>query len=241
MCHDLFFMWSGTTKKETVISFAYNTTHSRKHQGTYLSRLIGQQCALRCLFPLSAGLKLREVSVIVPLHLQVENSGFPCGGGRNKMSIKNLQNTVTDSAQLLFHLGPVVFDDRDVFLVALALLLLFNGGNNPPRGPPRSNHVLVRHRQQVPLLHCKLSDVHSLGHLFHGLYHLIIPLRLLRKLRYVNILFSGFRRHISHLLSPPWNKNKTIKNQNLFNQKKRKKEKKEEHTDNKKPFADQNN
>ena len=65
------------------------------------------------------------------------------------------------------HHFAVLLDALDVLLVALALLLLLDGRDDPPGRPPGANHVLVGHRKQVPLLHGQLLVVHHLRHLFH--------------------------------------------------------------------------
>ena len=50
-----------------------------------------------------------------------------------------------------FYLLPVLLGELLLLLAALGLLL--DGGDDPPGTPPSAHHVLVRHRQQVPLLH----------------------------------------------------------------------------------------
>lgn len=77
-----------------------------------------------------------------------------------------------------------------VLLVPLALLLLFNAGNDPPRGTASTNDVLVRNRQEVPLLHRQFLIMHQFGHLLHLVHHFIVPLCLLGQLGHVDTLFA---------------------------------------------------
>jgi len=77
------------------------------------------------------------------------------------------------------HHFAVLLNALDVLLIALALLLLLDGRDDPPGRPPGANHVLVGHGQQVPLLHRQLLVVHHLRHLFH-LLNLRTPARAAR-------------------------------------------------------------
>uniref|UniRef100_A0A7C8YZQ6 Uncharacterized protein n=1 Tax=Opuntia streptacantha TaxID=393608 RepID=A0A7C8YZQ6_OPUST len=76
-----------------------------------------------------------------------------------------------------------------MILIAPAFLFLLNRGNNPPRSPPCTNHILVSNRQKVPLLYGKFLSVCHLCNFLHELHHFFIPLRLLGQLGHVNIFF----------------------------------------------------
>ena len=58
------------------------------------------------------------------------------------------------------------------------------------RGLPRADHILVRHGEKVLLL-----ALHRRRDLLHELYHLLVPLGLLGKLRHVHVLFASRRCH----------------------------------------------
>ncbi len=70
--------------------------------------------------------------MVVALHLQVEDFGFSRGRGRDEVRVEKIENTVTLSIELLFHLGSVIPDSSHMLLIAFALLLLLDGRNDPP-------------------------------------------------------------------------------------------------------------
>jgi hypothetical protein len=56
-----------------------NNNNNRQHAGTsrtHLSRLVRQQSALSSFLPLSPGLKLGKIPVIITLHLEVKYLGL---------------------------------------------------------------------------------------------------------------------------------------------------------------------
>merc|ERR1719284_1482936 len=75
-----------------------------------------------------------------------------------------------------------------LLLVALGLLFLLHAGDDPPRCTSTTDGVLVRHRQQIPLLHRKFRWL--LPDPLHVLCHLIIALRLLGEFRKVDVLLA---------------------------------------------------
>lgn len=72
------------------------------------------------------------------------------------MLIQDAENVFANLCQLLLDLLAVLLDEGDLGLIALGLLLLLNGGDNTPRRPASTDDVLVRYRQQIPLLHGQL-------------------------------------------------------------------------------------
>mmetsp|Transcript_2923 Transcript_2923/g.5010 ORF Transcript_2923/g.5010 Transcript_2923/m.5010 type:complete len:233 (+) Transcript_2923:722-1420(+) len=123
------------------------------HKSDVLCCLVGKQRVLGCLFAICTGLELGQVAVVVALHLQVEDLALASGCSGDEVLVKELQNAGTDVAQLLLHQLAVRADALHVVLIALALLLLLYAANDPPRSPAGSDHILIRHRQQVALLH----------------------------------------------------------------------------------------
>ena len=57
-------------------------------------------------------------------------------------------------------------------VAALCLLLLLDAADDAPACSPRADHVLVRHRQQVALLHRQLNV--KAGHVLHVVHHLCV-------------------------------------------------------------------
>jgi len=95
-----------------------------------------------------SGLEFGEVSVVISLHLVVENFGFlRCGVG-DEGFLNDAKDVVTDFDEFGFDLGLVVLDD--FHLVAIALL--FDAGNDAPRCSSGSDDILVGNAQQVAFL-----------------------------------------------------------------------------------------
>ena len=89
------------------------------------------------------------------------------------------QHVIADLPQLLLDLLPVFFGHLLLLFAPLGLLL--DAGDDAPRGTTRADHVLVGHRQQVPLLVAELDA--QLGHVLHGRRHVVVAFRLLRQLQ----------------------------------------------------------
>ncbi|KOM58246.1 hypothetical protein LR48_Vigan11g128000 [Vigna angularis] len=89
--------------------------------------------------------------VVIALHLEVEDLRIVGGSRGNKARVEELENTVANVGELGLNLGSVVADDGDVILVVAALFLLLDRGDDAPRGAPRSDHVLVGYKEEIPL------------------------------------------------------------------------------------------
>ena len=133
------------------------------------------------LFAIGASLELRQVAVIIALHLEVEDLGVAGGGGGDESGVKGLEDSIADVGELRLDLGSVVPDHGHVVLVAVALLLLLDRGDDAPQGLPRADHVLVRDREKVGLLDDDLLAFHHRRDLLYELHHLLVPLGLLGK------------------------------------------------------------
>lgn len=59
------------------------------------------------------------------------------------MGIKKLEDTITNLSELNFNLSTVILDECDTVLVATALFLLLDGGNDAPRGTAGTNKILL--------------------------------------------------------------------------------------------------
>lgn len=114
--------------------------------------------------------ELSQVTVVVTLHLVVEDLGLAALGGLDEVLVQNLEDVVTDLGQLGLNLLAVLLDQSDLRLVAFGLLLLLDRGDNSPRSTAGTDDVLVGNRQQIPLLNGELhisrgNDLHVLDHL----------------------------------------------------------------------------
>ena len=90
-----------------------------------------------------------------------------------------------------YHLS-VLANASNIILVALALLLLLDAGDDPPRGTTSADNVLVRHRQQIPLFHGKLLVMDQLSNFLHLFNHLVVPLGLLGQLGHVDTFLAVY-------------------------------------------------
>ncbi|BAT14387.1 Os11g0546750, partial [Oryza sativa Japonica Group] len=139
--------------------------------------------------------------VVVALHLEVEDLGLGGAGGGDEVGVEQGQDAVADAGELGLDLAPVGADGGGVGVVPAALLLLLDRRDDPPRRAAGADDVLVRHGQQVPLLHRELLPAggapRRARHALHVLHHLLVPLRLLRQLRLVHALLPRRlrRRH----------------------------------------------
>ena len=112
---------------------------------------------------------LSQVPVVVALHLVVEHLTLLRIGVGDQLVLDDLQNVTADVLQLRLDLALVRLDQRE--LVRLAFLL--DGRNHTPRRAAGTDDVLVRHRQQVALLHRQLLRL--LRHCLHVVDHLVEP------------------------------------------------------------------
>mmetsp|Transcript_4000 Transcript_4000/g.9079 ORF Transcript_4000/g.9079 Transcript_4000/m.9079 type:complete len:292 (-) Transcript_4000:14-889(-) len=133
--------------------------------------------------------ELRDVAVVVRLHLQVEDLRLVIGRFRDQATVKQAEDRVANLLQLRLHLPAVLLREARLLLVALALLLVLHARDDAPRRAPAPHGVLVGHRQQVALLHGQL--VAGLPHQLHVVRHLVIALRLLRELGEVDVLLAA--------------------------------------------------
>jgi len=142
----------------------------------YLIRFHGM---ISSLFSLITGLELREIPVIVPLpaannrdinmheslnpqwetkktsqhsHFVEKDTRFTSSARGDKVLINNSHDITADIGQLRLHLLPILLYPLHTHIVPFRLFLLLNRRKNPPRSPTSTHHVLVPHRQKVPLL-----------------------------------------------------------------------------------------
>lgn len=145
-------------------------------QGTYLVSLVGGGSS--CL-TLAARSELSKVTVVVTLpvhqvnlgsnhvvlwttqsclHLVVEDLGLASLGLGNEGLVQNVEDIPADALEFLLDLQAVVTDDANVLLRTLGLLLLFDGGDDTPRGTAGADNVLVRNGQKVTLIDGKFAS-----------------------------------------------------------------------------------
>lgn len=133
------------------------------------SILVSLERSVGSTLTLVANGKLGEITVVVTLHLVVEDLGFTRLGRRNQVLVENLKDVIADLGQLSLDLLTVLLDKGNLRLVALGLFFLLDGGDDSPRRTAGSNDVLVGNRQKIPLLNRKLNvgrgnDLHVLDH-----------------------------------------------------------------------------
>lgn len=169
------------------------------------SKLVCLQRLLGGLLSLIVGGELGQVSVVITLHLVVEDDalgelggvGAVLGFGSSSLSrgllelgdqvlLQHVENIVADILQTGLNLLTEVVDDLS--LLALLLLLLLAAADHSPPCSVGANHVFVRHRQQVSLLHGQLLVAG--GNLLHVLHHVLVSASLLGQTGQVDVVFS---------------------------------------------------
>mmetsp|Transcript_58860 Transcript_58860/g.127770 ORF Transcript_58860/g.127770 Transcript_58860/m.127770 type:complete len:252 (-) Transcript_58860:13-768(-) len=125
-------------------------------------------------------LELSEVSVVVTLHLVVEDLSFLGVRVGDKLVLDNLKNIRADIYKLVFDLRLVVTDEAE----ALDLSFLLDGGDYSPRRTAGADNVLVGNGKKVSLLDGKLLRL--LGNSLHVINHLIESFSLLGQLGHVH-------------------------------------------------------
>jgi len=118
--------------------------------------------------------ELREVSVVVSLpkcpvrrwmgkmlgqglHLVVEDLGLASLGLGDQSIVEDIEDILADLLELGLDLLAVVADGGDVLVRAFGFLLLLNGGDDSPRGPSCTDHVLVCDREKVSFVNRELA------------------------------------------------------------------------------------
>ena len=100
----------------------------------------------------------------------VEDLGLATRSRGDQVLVQNVQDVVADLSKLGLDLLAVLLDESHLLLVALALLLLLDGGDDAPRSTASANDVLVGDGEKVALLHGEIAilrgdDLHILDHL----------------------------------------------------------------------------
>ena len=73
--------------------------------GPHLCRLVGEESEIGSILSLESSLELREVTMVVSLHLEVEDLGLTRGSSGNKVIVEELQDGRADVAELLLDLS----------------------------------------------------------------------------------------------------------------------------------------
>lgn len=113
-----------------------------------LVRLVSLLARLLVLFPSHA---LRQIAVVVALHLEVKDLGLGRVGLGDQVLVEEPVHVVADFLNLGLDLDFVGTEEVEE-LGALGLFLLLDGRDGPPRGSARSDPVLVSDAEQVALL-----------------------------------------------------------------------------------------
>jgi hypothetical protein len=138
--------------------------------GNFSSSLVGLEGLVGRVLAAIANGELGEVTVVVTLHLVVENLGLARLGGGDQVLVKDLEDIFADLGKLGLDLLSVLLDEGDLRRVALRLLLLLDGGDYAPGSTAGANDVLVGNGEKVSLLNGEISvltgdNLHVLNHL----------------------------------------------------------------------------
>jgi len=147
-------------------------------KGSILSSLVSQHGLLGSLLALGAGLELRKVTVVIALHLEVEDLGLSVVGGRDEVLVQEFKNRRADLLELALDDCTVLLDALHVLGVTLGLFLGLDAADDTPGGTAGTDNVLVGYGKEVALLNRKLGLKGLLRGLLHFLNHLVIALSL---------------------------------------------------------------
>ena len=126
------------------------------------------QVAVVVSFPVTR-LAHAHVTLESDAHLVVKDLGLASLGRGDQVLVEHLEDIVADLSKFRLDLLAVLLDEGDLGLIPLGFLLLFDGGDNPPRRASRTNDILVCDGKQVSLLDSELNigsrnDLHVLDH-----------------------------------------------------------------------------
>merc|ERR1712000_280966 len=125
-----------------------------------------------------------KVTVIITLHLVIEDLGLASLSRGDQVLVENVEDIFADLAELLLDCLTVFFDELDLRLIAFGFLLLFDGCDDSPGGTTSTDDVLVGNGEEISLFNRELLVCRS--HNLHVLDHFFIALGLLSKLCEVN-------------------------------------------------------
>lgn len=113
--------------------------------------------------------KLGQITIVVTLHLVVEDLGLTGTGILDEMIVENLEDIAANLAEFFLNLGLVATNHINMLGIALAFFLLFDGRDDTPRCATSTDNILVGDRQQIALFNRQFL-VQS-RHLLHVLDH----------------------------------------------------------------------
>merc|ERR1719329_951940 len=175
----------GVVESQTEADRMSHCQSSAGHLRSLLVRLAGILCSLLLGITI---LEFGHVTIIIGLHLVVEDLSLIAGGFLQKVTIQKRQNGVANSVQFLLDLTHIFVAELGILGVAFRLLLLLDAGDDAPCRAAASDSVFVCHRKKVTLLNGKL--LRNVAHLFHVIGHLVISLSLLGELSEVHRLLT---------------------------------------------------
>mmetsp|Transcript_89519 Transcript_89519/g.253303 ORF Transcript_89519/g.253303 Transcript_89519/m.253303 type:complete len:206 (+) Transcript_89519:224-841(+) len=123
--------------------------HCQVLGGNRLRLLVSTLGIIRSLFLVSASGVFGNVTIVVSLHLLIEDLRLACRCLPNETVVQDGKDLLTDVIEFGFHLLAVLLRELCVLLVALAGLLLLHAGDDAPRSAARTHGVLVGHRQEI--------------------------------------------------------------------------------------------
>jgi len=129
-----------------------------------------------------------HVSVVVALHLQVEDLSFRVGGGGNEDVVEELEDVLAESFKFFFDLLLQCSEEWEI-LRSLGLFLLLNGADGSPGSSSGSNGVLESNGEEVSLFNAEFLA--EAGNLLHVVKHVFESFGLLRELGEVDEFFTG--------------------------------------------------
>lgn len=91
------------------------------------------------------------------IHLVIEHLGLSGFGLWDERIVEDIEDVLTDFLEFGLNLLTIVTDGRNVFVGALGLFLLLDGGNDAPGSTSSSDDILVGNGEEVSLVDSELS------------------------------------------------------------------------------------
>lgn len=91
------------------------------------------------------------------IHLVIEHLGLSGFGLWDERIVEDIEDVLADFLEFGLNLLTIVTDGRNVFVGALGLFLLLDGGNDAPGSTSSSDDILVGNGEEVSLVDSELS------------------------------------------------------------------------------------
>ena len=158
--------------------------------------LIGLLGSVSVFLSLGSGGVFGDVSVVVSLHLVVEDQGLSVGSLGDELAVDEVEDLIAELVEFSLNLGLVGSEETDV-LGALLFFLLLDGGECSPGSSSGSDGVLVGDGEEVSLFDVEVGV--GSNDSVHGFEHVLKPFGLFGDFGHVEMFFPGVCCHFRYI------------------------------------------